>query len=347
MCTLLRISKYSYMELLKEITYFFFSNLININLYLLKIFNKKKYIYSKKISFGDTFIFYINNYFKINKYKIKILIFSKLEHEISKLFFPKNSIIKTLILIPKFIPVYKINVLLLKKKNFETSANYELDYSKKLIFNKLKILLIKLLKKNIDKVSQKIKILKSQKFILIFVKHYNKNFRLNGSEPRQTSNFQKIYQTINFLLKNKINVVVMGNKYDKSLPILKSKYCNRKNIFFFNEISLNYSIFDQLYVHYYSLFYIGSDSGTLIMSRYLKKKMIIFDSVKNDDEFYQKSKSNIILFKKIIYKKKIQTLSQQDHVNNAPNIISKYTIKENSYLEIKNALQKLNRKLLS
>jgi hypothetical protein len=335
------------MKLLKEIIYIFFSNWININLFLIKIFSKKKYIYSKKISFGDTFTFYINNYFKIKKYKLKIIIFSRLEHEISKLFFSKRFIIKTLFLIPKFIPVYRINILLLKKKYFKPSDDFELDYSKKLIFSNLKILLIKLLKKNINNVSQKVKKLGGQKFILIFVKHYKKNISLKGSEPRQTGNFQKIYQTINFLLKKKIKVVVMGNKYDKSLGMLKNKYYNRKNIIFFDKISLNHSIFDQLYVHYYSLFYIGSDSGALIISRYLKKKMIIFDSVRNNDESYQKSNDNLILFKKIIYNKKKQVLSQQTHINNIKNIVGKYVIKENSYLEIKNALKKMNYKLQS
>jgi len=333
------------MKLLKEVIYIFFSNLININLFIIKIFKKKNYIYSKKISFGDTFIFYINNYFKIKRYKLKIIVFSKLEHEISKLFFPKRFIIKTLFLIPKFIPVYRINILLLQKKYFQPSTYYELDSSKKLIFLKLKVLLIKLLKKNINNVSEEVKKLRSQKFILIFVKHYNKNFSLKGSEPRQTSDFQKIYQTINFLLKNKIKIVVMGNKYDKSLGILKNKYCHSKNIIFFDKISLNYSIFDQLYVHYYSLFYIGSDSGALIISRYLKKKMIIFDSIRNKNESYQKSKDNLILFKKIIYNKKKQILSQQIHINNIENIDGKYIIKENSFLEIKNALSKMNYEL--
>lgn len=234
---------------------------------------------------------------------------------------------------------------MLQKKYFQPSDNYELDYSKKLIFNKLKVLLIKLLKKNINNVSQEIKKLRNEKFILIFVKHYKNNFGLKGSEPRQTSNFHKIYQTINYLLKNKIKVVVMGNKYDKSLEILKNKYCPSKNIVFFDKISLNYSIFDQLYVHYHSLFYIGSDSGALIISRYLKKKMIIFDSIRDKNESYQKSKDNLILFKKIIYNKKKQILSQQIHINNNENIVGKYIIKENSFLEVKNALSKMNCKL--
>jgi putative glycosyltransferase (TIGR04372 family) len=330
------------MTLLKEIIYVFFANLINFNLYLIKTLYKKNFVYSKKISFGDTFIFYINNYFKIKKYKLKIVILSKLEYEISKLFFSKKNIIKAFFLIPKFIPVYRINTLLLQKKNFNPNPSFEIDYSKKLTFNKFRILLKKILKKNINYISQEIVKLKNQKFILIFVKHYNKKSTFSGSESRQTSNFIKIYKTINFILKKKIKVVVMGNKYDNSLKILKKKYFNHKKVIFFNEISPHHSIFDQLYVHYYSLFYIGSDSGALIISRYLKKKMIIFDSIKDNDESYQKSKDNLILFKKIICNKKKQILSQQTHINNYRNIIGKYTIKENSFLEIKHALKKLN-----
>jgi hypothetical protein len=329
--------------MLKEFIYLFFCNVININLYLIKKFNKRRYVYSNKISFGDTFIFYIDNYFKVIKDKIKIIIFSKLEEDISRIFFTKKNIINIFFPIPRYVPVYRINVLLKKKKNFTSTASLEVDYSKRKLLNKHRMLLIKSLKKNMNLVSPEIKRLIDEKFILIFIKHYNNtNKNLNGSNARQTCNFHKVYKTINFLIKKKNKILILGDKFDKSVPILRAKYFNNNNVIFFSDVSSKKSIFDQLFVHYYSLLSIGSDSGTFMMSHYLKKKTIHFDAIKNSDESYQKLKNIKLLYKKIIYKNKIENLSQQAHLNNISNITNKFIIRETSFLEIKNQLKKIN-----
>ena len=196
--------------ILKKIIYVIFANLININLYFIKKFSKKKIIYSSKISFGDTFLFYIHNYFKISKNKINILIFSKLEKKIAEFFFNKKNIINTFLLIPNFVPVYGINFILKKKKYFAPDASFEINYKKRKILNKYKILLTKLLKKKITSVSPELKKIQNEKFILMFIKYYNnRNDITYGSNSRQTLNFNKIYRLMNLFLKKKIKINIL------------------------------------------------------------------------------------------------------------------------------------------
>jgi len=192
--------------ILKKIIYIFFANLININIYLIKKFNKNNftYIHSNKISFGDTFIFYIENYEKIIKNNLKIIVFSKLEKRIADFFFSKKNIKNLLFLIPYFVPVYTINSLLRKKKNFISDISCEVNHNKRRIKNIHKILLLKLLKRNINLVSPKLKKIKNKKFVLMFIKHYNKSKLItDGTNSRHTLNFNKIYKIIDFFIKKK------------------------------------------------------------------------------------------------------------------------------------------------
>jgi hypothetical protein len=263
-----------FLNSIKEYIYIFYANIININLYLIKKFNKQKYIYSNEISFGGTFAYYIENYSKIIQNNLKILVFSRLEKKIGEFFFSNNFIANLFILVPHFIPIYKINFLLKKKKYYEPTTLFEKYFPKKTkLSNKYKKLLINLLKKKINDVSPELKKLYNKKFIIIFVKHFNNtNTLINISDIRQTIDFEKIYKTIDFFLKKKIKIIILGNNSDKSLPILKNKYLTNNKVLFFSDLSLNQSVIDQLYIHYYSLLSIGSDSGVFIMSMYLKKK---------------------------------------------------------------------------
>jgi ADP-heptose:LPS heptosyltransferase len=135
------------------------------------------------------------------------------------------------------------------------------------------------------------------------------------SDIRQTIDFEKIYKTIDFFLKKKIKIIILGNNSDKSLPILKNKYLTNNKVLFFSDLSLNQSVIDQLYIHYYSLLSIGSDSGAFIMSIYLKKKIIFFDAIISPTyKFYKKNKNIVMLLKKIVVKKKIRALKYDDYL---------------------------------
>jgi hypothetical protein len=326
--------------IIKEFIYQFLTNLININIFFLKKFSKNKYIYSKKISFGDTFTFFIENFYKIkNK---KIIIFSKLEEKISKLIFPEEKIKKILFLIPSFIPTYRISYLLQNKKNFNQRNPYDVNDEKLKVKNKHKNLLINILNHNIKYISPNLKNFQNQKYYLISIKHFDQNKnKIVGAHTRATSDFKKVYKLINFLSKNK--VIILGDKYDKSYKILKKNYKNKKNIFFFKDLSKSQSIIDQLFIHYYAFLAVGNASGAFIMSIYLKKKIIFFDTL-----IFKINKNSLLisnniknLYKKVIYNNKTEILSDK-HVEliltKKLNSRNKYQIKENNFYEIKNEI---------
>jgi hypothetical protein len=327
--------------ILKEFIYKFFSNLINFNLYIKK-YSNTKYIYSNKISFGDIFTFCIENYFKIKNIKYKIIIFSKLEKKITNFFFHSKTIEELFILIPNFIPTYRISFLLKSKKYFNPPEKYNLDEKKLKVQNKHKNLLTQILKNNLDHISPELIKFQNEKYYLIFIKHYDKNKNcINDAHSRATANLKKVYKLINFLSKNK--VIILGEEKDRSYKILKNYYKIKKNIFFFKDLSKNQSMADQLFVHYYAYLALGSASGAFIMSIYLRKKIIFFDTLK-----FEINKNSLLtskniknLFKKIIYNKKEEVFSDK-HINSIldKKIVTKnrYRIKESSFYEIKNAI---------
>jgi hypothetical protein len=330
------------MILLKKIVYIFFANIININLFFLKKVKKDKFIYFKIISFGDTFTYYIDNYFKIKNKKIKIIIFSQLEKKIADFFFPKNKIKKLLFLVPNFVPIYFINNLLNKKKYFIPSSIYDLDQAKLKVQNKHKNLLINLLKSKLNLVSEKLKKIQNEKYCVIFIK-YNNNDKndITDSNSRQTSDFKKIFKIINFLIKFKSKVVILGDKSDKSVNILKIYYKNNKDIIFFKDLSNSYSVIDQLFVHQHSSLTIGNCSGAFIIPIYLKKKIILFDYFKQNYYSLTHSKNIKNFYKKIIFNKKEQILSKKilENILNKKKSL-KFEIKENTYNEIKKQIEK-------
>jgi hypothetical protein len=330
--------------ILKKIIYVFFANFININLFFLKDLKRNNFVYFKIISFGDTFTYYINNYFKINKNKKKILIFSQFEKKIAEFFFSKNKIKKIFFLIPYFIPIYSISHLLNKKNYFKSSEIYDLNLAKLNVKNKHKNLLINLLKSKINFVSENLKKFQNEKYCVIFVKHNNNNKNdVTGSNSRQTTDFKKIFKIINFLTYLKSKVVILGTKNDKSINILKKYYKNNKNILFFKDLSNSYSITDQLFIHQYSALSIGNCSGAFIIPIYLKKKIIFFDHFKQNFFSLVYSENIKNFYKKIIINNKEQVLTNKilDKIlSKKISLQKKFTIKENTYSEIKNQIQK-------
>jgi hypothetical protein len=330
--------------LLKKIIYIFFANIININLFFLKKVKGDDFVYFKIISFGDTFTYYINNYFKIKNKKIKILIFSQFEKKLSDFFFPNNKIKELLFLVPNFIPIYAINKFLNKKNNFTPNSTYDLDQAKLKVQNKHKNLLINLLKSKLNLVSEKLKKIHNEKYCVIFIKHNNTNKNdISDSNSRQTSDFKKIFKIINFLINYKSKVIILGDKSDKSVNILKIYYKNNKDIIFFKDLSNSYSVIDQLFLHQHSSLTIGNCSGAFIIPIYLKKKIIFFDYFKQNYYSLVHSKNIKNFYKKIIFNKnkKEQILTKKilDNIYNKKNSLQ-FEIKENSYNEIKKQIEK-------
>jgi len=133
----------------------------------------------------------------------------------------------------------------------------------------------------------------------------------------------------------------MGSKFDIAFKILK-KNLNKK-ILFFNDLSKSQSMVDQLFIHYYSSLWIGNPSGSIIISLYLKKKCILIDSVKCMTVKFSlfHSKNILQIFKKIVYDKKCEYLSDI-HINK---VLKKKLGLNNKYKIIENSAELIINKL--
>lgn len=287
--------------MIKKLIYNFFGNLINLNLYLIKKKYKSKLIYNENASFGESLIFNILHYDLIINKKKKLIIFSSFEKKIADFFFNKEHICKPLIILPNFIPVYQLFQVLKKKKIFKTEKNLKTYYYNNKIFKKKYMLLLNnILHARYHQINLDIKSFKKKKFVLIFIKHYNKNNNdIYGSSNRQTSDLTKIFSIIKFILKKKIKIVIMGNQEDKSVNIIEKEIKN-KNLFFFKNLSPKETLIDQLFLHKYSRLGIGSDSGVWTMSFFFQKKVFLFDTcVSFGNNIYKKYKNIFFIPKKI------------------------------------------------
>jgi hypothetical protein len=327
--------------MIKALIYNIFKIFIILSLCLIK--KKSKLIYNKNISFGESFIFNLLNYDLIINNKKKLLIFSSFEKKIAQFFFDKDRIYKPFIIIPKFLPIYPFNKVLKKKLN--AKKIFQINFNNKIFQKKRTLVLDNILRERFEQISSSIKFFQKKKFILIFIKHYNKNpFDISGSQSRQTSNLTKVFLIIKFILKNKLKVIVMGSEADKSVNIIENHFKN-KNLFFFKNLSENQSLIDQLFLHKYCQFGIGSDSGAWTMSFFFKKKLILFDSFFSfANGIYKKYKNIIFMPKKITYEQKTFYLSDKILSRILKKKIA-YTIHEVSFDEIINPINKCLRNI--
>lgn len=323
-------------------TYFFFSKIIIFSIYRLK--KRNFFVYYNRYGFGDFLYFCVHLRKKINKNK-KIFCYSQLQYEIAKFFFDKEKIITAYLLLPKCMSESHLAYnFLLKEKKFIPTEPKRITPDNKIIpiseyYCGTKDS-IKFIKKKISKskISNKIINIFKKPTISIFIKtipkQKNKNLNLH---VRQTRNLNKIEKLINLLIKKKIRVLILGKKKDYFIKlyekILKEKI--KKKIFFFKDLSSNYSISEQAYVALNSKGYIGSATGLNSFFGLLNKKHILIDCVYYfSDKYY---KNIFFLYKKILNKKN-KTLNKffwQTHYD--PKI---YKIIEVNFLEIKKALFK-------
>lgn len=307
--------KIFFRKFLASIASIIWSKLIVINLFLLNKFSTKNYIYSNSGGFGDSYAFFLETFYLINKKKNFVpLSYTSFQKSIIEFLFTKNKNI--LFSIPKFIPLYQTLSKIKKSKFFKPYKNVSFysngiqdlkNLNNKLTSNLLKKKLLK------SKISKKILFLKKEKYICLHIKHYNNNVNdLSGSSARQTTNLEKIFLLINFLLSNRTKILILGNKKDKFIPIVKSKLSTNQvsKIFFFEDLTDNYSFADQVFITKHSLGYIGSAAGMADLFYHLKKKSLLFDS------FYYTRFNNIFnrkyrryLYKKIKTKNKFNILT--------------------------------------
>ena len=232
--------------------------------------------------------------------------FSKTDKNIVEFIYGNESIVKIFIFI-YFLPTYEIFSKLIKKKNFlpfKSNYNDEWDHIiKKKNLTTCKKILINKIRKNKKKISTPLIKLKNEKYILIHIKHYNNEINnLNFANSRQTCNFKKVFKVINFI-KKKYKIVILGINTDRSIRILKNKFQKHANIYFFNDLSKNYSIHDQMFCYYYSRGYIGSAAGMIPILWVLNKKIILFDLSKDSIDERYRSKKFLFIFKKYFFKK--------------------------------------------
>ena len=154
-------------------------------------------------------------------------------------------------------------------------------------------------------------------YVCLYFRYHPKGTRL----IRTSNNLQKCHSIINFLIKNNLNIVLMGTKKEKYLINIKnnfSKEINDKKIYIANEIIKGDSFGKQLFIMKNSLFFCGTQSGFIGFYYFLKKKAISFDGFYRD-EFSSNSFSKInYLYKK---KKKDNSVSSltEENINNGIN----------------------------
>jgi hypothetical protein len=159
------------------------------------------------------------------------------------------------------------------------------------------------------------------------IKYYNNNVNdLKGSNARQTTNFEKIFFLINFFLKKKFKILILGNNYDKSISVIKKKFTNHLNtILYFQDLTDEYSFADQVFITKHSKGYVGSGAGMADLFYFLKKKSICFDT------YYDKKIENIFKkkYRKYLYKK-IKIRNHVDILKESLTLKTKYKIYETS-----------------
>jgi len=329
-------------DILKFIIYFFFSKIIIYSIFTSNF--KVKVLYPNRYGFGDYLFFCVNIRKKLN-IKNKIFCFSQLQYETANFFFEKQYIVKSFILMPRFLNESHLGYNFLDKHKLFRPINLKIlaPDGKKVPISDFFVgttNVIKFIKKKISrsKISPVIVNIFKKTTICLFIKNFSKYKNNNiNFQVRQTRDLSKIQKLIYFLNKKKINTIILGTEKDQFIKFFSAKIKEQilKNVFLFKDLSVNYSIADQAYVALKSIGYIGSLSGANSFFGLLNKKAILIDAVFHyNDKFY---KNFFFLYKKI-YNKKTKNIEKFIWKKNYNPTI--YKIIETKYSEIKEALLK-------
>ena len=331
---------------LKSITSFFQIFFISIYFFLVSIYfsnfillSKKKIIFPTSFGFGDFLLFYVRYYKNFLNKQYTTLVFCNMQNNIINYLFKKNSFLslpfnisnRLVYLITSFNKKHIIN-------RFNNSSEKELLLADKSNFTiRKKNFLLKFL--DINLISEELKNIFCKPTVSFCIKYYDDSVNLiDGSHDRATANLNKAVKIINFLLSKNFNVLVLGNNRDLGLVKIKNFYKkkNKKmNIFFFQELSKEYSINDQVYVALKSKFVVSAGiGGFLALFFLLLKKKIIYDVPKIRKNNINNLRYNYYVYKKIsINNEKYKILEQNTNFYKKLKHL-KYNITEASYEEI-------------
>ena len=330
-------------DIFKFIIYFFFSKIVIYSIFILNL-KKNNILYTNHYGFGDYLFFCVNLRKKVNTKK-KIFCFSELQYEIANFFFERQYIVKSFILMPRFLNESHLGYNFLNKQKIFRPTNPKIlaPDNRKVPISDFYVGTsdaIKFIKKKINgsKISNSIIDIFKKPTICLFIKNFSKNINNHiNFQVRQTRNLGKIEKLIYFLNKKKINVIILGTEKDHFIQLFSNKTKKEmlKNSFLFKDLSANYSIADQAYVALKSIGYIGSTSGAMGFFGLLNKKTIFVDAVSHyNDKYY---KNFFFLYKKVynIKNRIIQKFIWQKYYD--PSV---YKIIEVSFKKIKQVLLK-------
>ena len=312
--------------------------------------------------FGDLllFIIYCKKYYQ----NLKYLNLGSVQGNILNTFVEKKKIINIFFKIPNYrfyYPIFflvfgsryvkKTNINLRKlcdRKNTQKIKNYILrSTQKKNSFNNLKSLNSKL----------------SKKYICFFVKDLvDKNYNWIDSIDSKysfSSEKNKIMKILYFLIKKKINILILGGN-EGGTNFLYTKIKNNKNfankIFFIRDYVKYLDINEKIILYNNSMGFIGNGSGHCEYFYFLRKKTIIFDyleALRPNKAEYDNLNKNLrkVLIKKFFEKKTKKILSIKFMCKIISDLLSnnkifnksykkKYIIQSNNIIEIQNAIKK-------
>lgn len=331
------------MNYIKFLIYFLFSKIILLSIYVSRL-KKINLLYTSHFGFGDYLFFCVEIREKLDS-KTKIFCFSKLQNEIASFFFDKKYIVNSYFLMPKFMSESRIGYQLLSKNiNFKPTNLKRIAPDNSLV--PISDLYygtensIEFIKKKIDSFTISSGIIKIFKkpTLCLFIKNFSKykNNHLNF-QVRQTRNLNEINYLLNFLDNQNINILILGTKKDHFIQLLQKdiKKEKFKNVYFFKDLSKNFSIVDQAFSAYKAIGYVGSSTGTMGFFGMLNKKVIIVNAV---SDYADKYWSNFTFLYKKIFNKKTKSTEVFTWKKNYDPIDNK--IIENSYEEIKDSIEK-------
>lgn len=263
----------------KNIIIIFYSQIVILELIFRQKILNQKFLFALG-GFGDLLIFLANFYAKKKNYKFANI--GSVAENVIKLIVPESRVLNIYFKIPNYRMYYRCfekikNSNLIKKTKYDSyeliSTKNSKQIKKKIIqtISKYKFENLKILKKNLSK-----------KYICFFVKEPFddcKNLR-NINLNFRSSEKKKILKIINFLLKKKIKILILGDIKEIGTQFLykylkKKKYENK--IFFLKDYVSIEDIFSKVHIYNNSLGYIGNGGGHAEYFYFLRKKHLIFD----------------------------------------------------------------------
>tara|TARA_S200000501_G_scaffold379021_1_gene446507 strand:+ start:8292 stop:9407 length:1116 start_codon:yes stop_codon:yes gene_type:complete len=363
----------SVLKIFKNIFEVCYSKLIIIELICRQKVFKQKFLF-KLGGYGDfmLFIAFCEKYFKNDAF----LSLGSIQKKILNIRVKKNKIINIFFEIPNWRVYYKIFFNVVSSKYIKKT---EYDVRKLLsIQNTLKIRNIIL--QNINSSGETEKLinqtsLRTKKYVCFFVKQLTDKkfnwFSCFGQDDKvnNSSEKEKIIKILDFLIKQNINILILGEDRETGIDFIYKKIKNKQKyknkIFFIKDFIKADDIDNKIVLYNNSLGYIGNGSGHAEYFYFLRKKTLIFDYLETIRPDYENERIlkhlylRKYLFKKIINKKNSKILPMKVLYKVTRNLVifrnnpklesvskyykKKYKIITNDIKEIKNEIKKITK----